>query len=234
MPSLNNQITQEMIDEDVAAVREMSFDGVYINTFKKIDVFDVVVVERVKKESAIKRFMADEGDYITIAKGQTSDGKDAFKFYRIPNGTSLENVDDEDFLVDEESGILDYTIRDANQWFEKKNSKELTAPSLSGQTTNVYESNFFLNFLDDYQPGVESDDYFVSDQGLVYVKVPEGKCFLMGDNRAYSTDSRENGFANKKDLVGKAEFYVLNYNLVNRIVEVVKFYFGEIQIFFAR
>ena len=231
MPTLNTAITEEEILYD-PNVQEISYDAVYVDKSTKPRLFDIVVVEYSKKNSVIKRLMATEGDYITIAKGQ-KDGKDCFYFYRIPKGSDLMTFSDEQAKMDETSGANGYTIRGYEDWYLNRTGSSQPLESISTLNgTNEYEYNFYNKFLANYS--TDDENFYTSESGLVYVKVPEGKCFFMGDNRGHSTDGRENGFVSTEKIVGRAEFIVENYNFVNRILEVVKFYFSEMEKFFAR
>lgn len=232
MPTLNSEITEDeiMYDPDV---QQLSYDAVYVDKSTKPRLFDIVVVEYSKTNSVIKRLMATEGDYITIAKGTTTSGDECFYFYRIPKGTDLASFSDEHAKLDEMSGQNGYTIRGYEDWYKNKATSSQPPKTISTSSgTNEYEYNFYYKFLSEYQEG--DDEFYTSPNGLVYVKVPDGKRFFMGDNRGHSTDSRENGFVDKEKIVGRAEFIVENYTFVNRILEVVKFYFSEMEKFFAR
>lgn len=227
MPTLNARITDADFDNPkLDYVQSITYDAVYINKASKAKVFDIVVVNRKSdNKDVIKRLMATEGDYISIAKDETG----FFKFYRIAKDTNMENFSDEQAKLDEMSGENGYKIRSYQEWTNLRDSKI--------ENGIEYEENFFKNYIkNNYASDDRKDDIFISDSGLIYVKVPKNKCFYMGDNRGHSGDSRaqEAGFEDYSRIVGRGEFIVYDYNFGNRLWEVVKFYFREMEKFFAR
>ncbi len=62
---------------------------------------------------------------------------------------------------------------------------------------------------EDYIQGHTRDE-----QGEIPDVIPEGKVFVMGDNRTVSLDSRspEIGLIDSKDIIGKAQFVVFPFN----------------------
>lgn len=234
MPMLNAQITEQQLENNLLEAQEMSFDAVYVDRTTDLQVFDIIVVSRPNEEAIIKRLMAVGGDYITIVKGESETGEECFFFYRIPKGTDLSTIsDDEQFKV-LENGENGYQIYDSETLWIHHDSVLNPVETFANEQLNDfdYERNFFNTFLRSYQDG--NDNFYLSPNGLVYVRVPENQVFYMGDNREYSSDCRLTGFCDKSAVVGRAEFVVYNYNFANRLWEVVKFYFREMEEFFAR
>ena len=230
MPTLNGQITEEQLYGDINSAQNESYDAVYIDKMTNPRIFDIIVVnKKASSDSVIKRLMAVGGDYITIAKGKTSTQADTFYFYRIPNGEELDSFTDEEAKV----------IEDGREGYNIYNDQSLWTHYSAPQTymekdSQAYEYNFYKTFLSNYGNDNARYNYHVSSNGLIYVQVPEGEVFYMGDNRAYSTDSRERGFCDAKYVEGRAEIILHNYGFGDRLIEVVKFYFKEMEKFFAR
>ena len=200
-----------------------SNDAVYVNQTDPLSVYDVVVIEKLPDEdSIIKRVIAKTGDYVSVAKA--TDGY--FYVYKI-TAEQMAKIEVEpiaDARLIEDSGANGYSIKGYDSW--------LNGPNIAVDTYyHKYEKAFYNTFLTDYDPASED---FYDYNGLIYVKVPENKFFCLGDNRGVSKDSREYGFFNKSQIVGRVEIVIHNHNFVNRIWEVVKFYFSEMQEFFAR
>lgn len=229
-PSMKYTLNRQIDDND----SNSSFDAVYVDKISKVRLFDIVVIEKPKANSVIKRLMAFEGDFITVAKGVTDAGEDCFYFYRIPKNSDLESFSDENARLNEVSGDLGYKIRGYEDWYKNREATLDINVEINGQNfAHQYELNFFQTFLDGFESN-QSFNYHISADGLVYVQVPEGQVFYMGDNRGHSTDCRERGFADYDFIVGRTEFIVYNYNFGNRLWEVVKFYFNQMEDFFAR
>lgn len=233
-----------------------SEDAVYVNTTSKVQAFDIVVATRqvynaekrkYEKKDVVKRVMALEGDYVSVAFRDDGNEGGSLFFYRIPKGTDLNAFDDEQARLDESVGENGYKIYSYDEWTE---AKDLASFSVIDEKMEVagfddveYELNFFETFLEGKLSEISklsgkkfdgSEDFFVSNAGLVYVKVPKGAFFCMGDNRGHSSDSRDNGFYQMSQIVGKAEIIIYNYNFGKRLLKVVDYYFAQVEKFFAR
>lgn len=78
--------------------------------------------------------------------------------------------------------------------------------ALPGDTIEVIDHTLYINGEEMSQPYLTSEsENKTADFGPVVV--PEGKYFVMGDNRAISQDSRNGlGFINQEDIVGRSEY----------------------------
>ena len=229
-PSMKSTLNATIADNDI----DKSIDAVYVNTMSKVRVFDIIVAER-GEDDVIKRVLAQEGDFITIAKDVTGNTQNYY-FYRIAAGQNPQEISDADAMLDESTGENGYKIRGYADWNNWR-SFYSHAIEVGGATlTNSYETIFYNTFLKQFE-GKDLATYenvYVSENGLIYVQVPEGKYFCMGDNRGHSDDSRKNGFYDVEYIVGRVEFIVYDHNFGNRLWEVVKYYFGQVEEFFAR
>jgi len=78
---------------------------------------------------------------------------------------------------------------------------------LPGDKIELKEGNIYINGEIVVDPKIAGIYYF--NQGIYGVRgketiVPEGKYFFLGDNSISSKDGREWGFAEEKDIIGKA------------------------------
>ena len=215
-PTLNSGILSE--DE--------SEDAVYVNIYGNIDFGDIVVINASNNsDDIIKRVLATGGDYVTIARSGNS-----YYIYRIAKenvvldengvmtGSLIEDVNAR--LQENERGGFSYNI-DYTSWGAEPGI-------LQGGIT--YEAQFYNQFIAD----ADEEDLFISGGGLIYVRVPEDHVFCLGDNRANSRDSRYYGYFSLDEIVGDVEIIVYDYSFGNRVLQVISFYYRQVEEFFAR
>ncbi|WP_096199341.1 signal peptidase I [Bacillus sp. FJAT-45350] len=86
---------------------------------------------------------------------------------------------------------------------------------LPGDTIEYKDDVLFINgeaveepYLDHLKADLETNDFLTYDFTLEQVAdqsvVPEGHVFVLGDNRRHSLDSRDIGFVEYEDVIGKA------------------------------
>lgn len=81
----------------------------------------------------------------------------------------------------------------------------LPGDTISVSKGEVYVNNKKLNEAFYLSNSVRTPEGSFLREGEV-VKVPTDHVFVMGDNRQFSSDSREWGFLNEKDIIGKSFF----------------------------
>jgi len=92
---------------------------------------------------------------------------------------------------------------------------------LPGETVSYKNNKLYINnkevkedFID-----VNTRDFELSDIGETII--PEGKYFVVGDNRGSSTDSRIIGLISKEDIHGKIVFSLYPFNRFGKITSKI-------------
>ena len=95
-----------------------------------------------------------------------------------------------------DTGKIDYNV---NKVFV--NGEEISNEHINGTMINK---------------GMFDPNYLISD-GVYQYKVPDGKVFVMGDNRNNSTDSRTIGFIDNKDVLGHVIFRLYPFKKLGKV-----------------
>lgn len=93
---------------------------------------------------------------------------------------------------------------------------------LPGETVELKEDLLYINgeeipepFLDEFKNEMPKGSLFTENFALADIgakTVPEGKLFVLGDNRQNSKDSRIIGFIDKKEIMGDVRFAIWPLN----------------------
>ncbi|AFG35039.1 signal peptidase I [Fervidobacterium pennivorans DSM 9078] len=182
----------------------------------------------------VKRLVAKEGDVITLKE---VDGN--WKLF--VNGQIPEHLKDVNYTRE---GVFRYPklweyLAEASKYKNDKTqyknflfelaSKEGTELanivfSILGGLDPVPYGIDYTVFVDRYlQPnGIKLSDYVWEENGQVYVKIPDGFYFFMGDNASQSLDSRYFGFVPKECVVGRPILRVWPFKAFGPIQPLVK------------
>lgn len=196
-PTLNPTPAIVATTQNGVIVQSAIQDGVYVEKTQDIDYDDIIIIENVfKDKSIIKRALAFEGDYITIAKIRTEQNVFEFRFMRVKAGSDQVEVLPEQYIKSHWEWAFYYSPS-SNQIQD------------SASASVVYEEEFFQTFRHAYDSKYFSVDEAEGAQ-VKFFKVPDDEVFYMGDNRINSTDSRIKGTTEMTNVVGKVVQIVHN------------------------
>jgi len=133
--------------------------------------------------------------------------------HRVDGKSMYPNFDDSDFILTDKISYRrgdpqrgDVVVFHAPPPYNEDFIKRIVG--LPGEVMTLKDGKVFVNdaeLNESYLPGyVTTQRSFLRD-GVPY-RVPEDYYFVMGDNRGFSSDSREWGPVSKKSIVGKAWF----------------------------
>ncbi len=101
--------------------------------------------------------------------------------------------------------------------------------AVAGDTVEVVNKQLYINGEANHNPHAHytGTDIMEASAGprdnMGPVKVPEGRIFVMGDNRDNSYDSRFWGFVDLNDVLGKAFILYWSWNLEEPLVSIDRF-----------
>lgn len=184
-------------------------DGVYIKLTHDVDYNDIIVINKSKDDSIIKRALAFGGDYVTIAS-INYDGDRDYRLMRVKEGSGEVEIIYEDY------------IKSYDYW----NMVEGEIVGNVEYENPFYSTCTYLNFK------TKTFDLFLDGElrEVIFFQIPEGDVFFMGDNRTGSLDARSTGTTSQKNILGYVVKIVQDGTFIKQ--DTVKWFFQQIRDFF--
>lgn len=219
-----------------ARVQEDVKDWVYINKSKAISRGDIVVFQNnsVDSKTLIKRVIALEGEAVTIQL-QYSEAYQAEVFtVRVATKEALEDgVLDQSEVISLEEGYTTSLLDWTQPMYKDEIDNGIFIHEQETYLGHTYSKRFFVDVLANpkYETLTDSD-------GVIYLKVPQGEFFFLGDNRRLSSDSEERGTEKIGTIAGIVEIIIPNAQneispLWVQIKAVFGYFFEQMEIFFS-
>jgi len=152
-----------------------------------------------------------------------------FRPYEVKGDSMFPNFHDKEFVLTnlivlrfQDPKMGDIVVFKAKTANEPERDYIKRVVGLPGDTISIKDNVVYLN-----QKPLDESAYLKNDvktfpgsflQDGEEVKVPQEEYFVMGDNRLYSSDSREWGFVKKEDIIGQSLFVYWPLNKI-RLVE---------------
>ena len=189
--------TKTAIKAQETAKKASIWQSITENTLTMVVAIAIALVIRVFV--AEPRYIPSESMYPTLTTGdRLIVEKVSYKFHPVNRG---------DIIVFQPPQQLQVQGYQANQAFIKR------AIATSGETVKVEDGIVYVN----EQPLKENYIAQMPNYKLISVTVPQGKLFVMGDNRNNSNDSHIWGFLPQDNIIGRAVFRFWPLNRIGNV-----------------
>lgn len=194
---MTSKETETTIKTQETANKVTIWQSIKENTLTMVIAIAIALVIRVFV--AEPRYIPSESMYPTLVTGdRLIVEKVSYKFHPVNQG---------DIIVFQPPQQLQVQGYQANQAFIKR------AIATSGETVKIEDGIVYVN----EQPLKENYIAQMPNYKLISVTVPEGKLFVMGDNRNNSNDSHIWGFLPQNNIIGRAVFRFWPLNRIGNV-----------------
>ena len=196
---MTSKETETTIKTQETAHKVTIWQSIKENTLTMVIAIAIALVIRVFV--AEPRYIPSESMYPTLVTGdRLIVEKVSYKFHPVNRG---------DIIVFQPPQQLQVQGYQANQAFIKR------AIATSGETVKIEDGIVYVN----EQPLKENYIAQMPNYKLISVTVPEGKLFVMGDNRNNSNDSHIWGFLPQGNIIGRAVFRFWPLNRIGNVYQ---------------